>query len=162
MYDMSKDTKKEINPKRAALIQLSEQAREFRETKIEQAGNDTEALYWSTRTLNQIMLHHLYDKKGATEFNTFNQWKEKGATVIKGEKAFLIWGQPIRPKEKTETKEKSEEEAEGSTYEYFPLCYLFSDKQVRFQEDIREGEATEGETEQEQESFETVNLDDYL
>lgn len=157
---MSKDTKKEINPKRAALIALSEQARKFREAKIEQAGNDTEALYWSTRTLNQIMLHHIYDKQGATEFNTFNQWKEKGATVKKGEKAFLIWGQPIRPKEKAEASEKKEEEAEGNTYEYFPLCYLFSDKQVRFPEDIREGEKPEAE--QEPESFETVNLDDYI
>ena len=62
------------------------------------------------------------------EFNSFKQWKQKGKTILKGAKAFLFWGQP--------TEYSQQETDEGSTEEekkmkYFPLCYLFSNLQVR-------------------------------
>ena len=45
-------------------------------------------------TINE-MLHDYYAKKNnITELNTFDQWKDKGYQVRKGEKAFLFWGKP--------------------------------------------------------------------
>jgi len=58
------------------------------------------------------------------EFKTFFQWKEEGATVRKGEKAFLIWGQPRKGEQVPEGANEPEE------YKYWPLCYLFSNTQV--------------------------------
>lgn len=77
-------------------------------------------------TINEILLKIIYDTKEIKEFNTFHQWKEKGYTVVKGSKAYLIWGQPIN-KQKAEEQSKEEEDDE---YRYFPVCYLFSDQQV--------------------------------
>lgn len=110
-------------------MKLSAQAVEFRNTQIENATNENEVLFWSSKTLNYIMLNHLYRTDGATEFNTFKQWKDKGATIVKGQTAFVIWGQPLQPKE--QKKEDDNKEAEED-YRYFPLCFLFSDKQVIF------------------------------
>lgn len=126
---MTKDTQKPLNPKREALMQLSAQAVEFRINQIENAQNENEVLFWSSKTLNYIMLNHLYKTDGATEFNTFKQWKERGATIVKGQTAFVIWGQPLQPKEK----KKEEDQTDAvEDYRYFPLCFLFSDKQVVF------------------------------
>ena len=88
-------------------------------------------------TINE-MLHAYYAKHNSiTELNTFDQWKEKGYQVRKGEKAYLFWGKP-RAKyaklqaEPTEQGEQDEQEpteqAEPITAkanDYYPLCYLF-------------------------------------
>lgn len=58
------------------------------------------------------------------EFKTFWQWKDEGATVRKGEKAFLIWGQPRKGEQVPEGSDEPEE------YKYWPLCYLFANTQV--------------------------------
>jgi len=58
------------------------------------------------------------------EFNTFNQWKEKGYTIIKGSKAFLFWGQPRNYSQVPEGGQEPEE------YKYFPIAYLVSNLQV--------------------------------
>jgi hypothetical protein len=62
------------------------------------------------------------------EFNTFNQWKKSGKTILKGAKAFLFWGQP-KEYAQQETDENSTEEEKKM--KYFPVCYLFSNLQVR-------------------------------
>lgn len=59
-----------------------------------------------------------------SEFNTFHQWKDKGYTIKKGEKAFLVWGQP---RTVTQAPEGSEEPEE---FKYWPVCYLFANTQV--------------------------------
>jgi len=71
-------------------------------------------------------LLQLYDKdQGETcEYNTFHQWKEKGFTILKGVRAFCVWGQP---RNASQTPEGSEEPEE---YKYWPICYLFSELQV--------------------------------
>jgi hypothetical protein len=153
---MNEDNKKPLNPKREALIILSKQAEGFRTEKIKQSLNENEALFWSSKTLNYIMLKHLYTVHGAEEFNTFNQWKEKGATILKGSKAFTIWGQPIRAKEQEKPKEKTESDT-ADDYKYFPLCFLFSDKQVLFPV-LKENEFNQ----EQPEVFETVMLDEIL
>ena len=66
------------------------------------------------------------------EFKTFHQWKEEGATVRKGEKAFLIWGQPRRGEQVPEGSNEPEE------YKYWPICYLFANTQVITAEQMRE------------------------
>jgi len=124
----NEDNQKPINPKREALINLSSQAFEFREAQINMAQNAYEAAFWESKTLNYIMLNHLYETDEANEFHTFHQWKQKGATVIKGAKAFAIWGQPIRAEKSTAKPETEKDTAED--YKYFPMCFLFSDKQV--------------------------------
>jgi hypothetical protein len=62
------------------------------------------------------------------EFNTFNQWKNAGKTILKGATAYLFWGQPKEVPQQ-ETDENSTEEEKNM--KYFPLCYLFSNLQVR-------------------------------
>ena len=88
-------------------------------------------------TINE-MLHDYYAKKSnITELNTFDQWKDKGYQVRRGEKAFLFWGKP-RSKQKQEeqpTEEQTEQEQpteqNAKKDEYFPICYLFDISQCR-------------------------------
>lgn len=88
-------------------------------------------------TINE-MLHDYYAKKSnITELNTFDQWKDKGYQVRKGEKAFLFWGKP-RSKQKQEeqpaeeqTEQEQQAEQNAKKDEYFPICYLFDISQCR-------------------------------
>ena len=84
-------------------------------------------------TINE-MLHAYYAKQAEiTELNTFDQWKEKGYQVRRGEKAYLFWGKPKsrqQPQaEPSEDEQEPTEQAEQTTTEkkddYYPLCYLF-------------------------------------
>jgi len=70
-------------------------------------------------------LIYLYDEQQgeACEYNTFHQWKDKGCTIMKGARAFCVWGQPKNVKQTAEGETETE-------YEYWPVCYLFSNKQV--------------------------------
>lgn len=86
-------------------------------------------------SVNETLLTMIYNTNDATEFNTFKRWKEQGYTILKGSKAFLIWGQPIRRGKEDKDKEKSKEGEAKNEYEFFPVCYLFSNKQVFKQED---------------------------
>ena len=117
-----------IQEKRKNLIDLSVQARAYKEKKINEAQSEEEIFYWMGICINRILLNYFYNIDGATEFKTFHDWKKEGATIIKGSKAFLIWGQPRKATKKheaTATQEPSEEE-----YKLWPLCFLFSDKQI--------------------------------
>ena len=85
------------------------------------------------------------------EFKTFWQWKEEGATVRKGEKAFLIWGQPRKASQVPDGATEPEE------FKYWPVCYLFANTQVYKPEPTAEPEhAIKPEYE-----LETVSGDDY-
>jgi hypothetical protein len=70
-------------------------------------------------------LDSIYAKEGHTELHSFRQWKQKGFQVMRGEKALLFWGQTLKGKEKLQpgTEEKD--------FEFWPLAYLFSQKQVQ-------------------------------
>ena len=52
---------------------------------------------------------------------TFDQWKEKGFSVRKGEKAHLLWGRPRLVKQ----------DEENDEFKFWPLCYLFGNNQVQ-------------------------------
>ena len=68
-------------------------------------------------TKNQLLreCYNLLDK----ELLTFEQWKEQGAYVRRGEHAYLFWGKPITTE---------------AGYKYSPIQFLFSREQVRFRE----------------------------
>lgn len=74
-------------------------------------------------SVNEGLLE-IYSDGEETEFNTFHQWKEKGYSIMKGSKAFLVWGKP-RQVAVAEPQTPEEEE-----YKYWPVCYLFSENQV--------------------------------
>jgi len=83
------------------------------------------------------------------EFKTFQQWKREGATVRKGEKAFLIWGQPRQVSQVPEGTTEPEE------FKYWPICYLFANTQIFKPESKKETEP------QQKPEFEPVNGDDF-
>ena len=76
------------------------------------------------------LLREFYASAGHAELKTFDQWKEAGFFVRKGEKAILLWGHPKpsrQAKEAAKQAGKAEEEAKN---DFYPLAYLFSNKQV--------------------------------
>lgn len=86
---------KQFKETRTKLIELSNVAKQMRQKER------------LDMTINEILLKLIYNTNGATEFNTFAQWKELGYTILKGSKAFVIWGQPRtgnENKEETDTK----------------------------------------------------------
>lgn len=76
------------------------------------------------------LLREYYAQAGHTELKTYKEWKQAGFYIRKGEKAILLWGHP-KPsrlaKEAAKQAGKPEEEAEN---DFYPLAYLFSNKQV--------------------------------
>lgn len=143
---MSKDTestrKEQYIQKRKELIELSKFVRMgVKSGAYDSVNEGLKEIYMETNTEIE-------------EFKTFYQWKEEGATVRKGEKAFLIWGQPRKGSQVPEGTNEPEE------YKYWPLCYLFANTQVYKPEPKTEAEATPEEEEEEQE-LATVSGDEY-
>jgi len=85
------------------------------------------------------------------EFKTFWQWKDEGATVRKGQTAFLIWGQPRKASQVPDGATEPEE------FKYWPLCYLFANTQV-YKPEAKPEQETHPEPEPE---LETVSGDEY-
>lgn len=73
--------------------------------------------------VNQAIIQTYKDQFGFTDLKTFHQWKAEGKSVMKGEKAYVVWGSPQQIAH-------PDPDAEEDEMEYFPLCYLFSDQQV--------------------------------
>lgn len=109
-----------IQEKRQMLIYLSEEARLIQETEAPEM------------TINEILVQEFYSDEKHQEFNTFNQWKAQGYSVKKGEKAFMVWGKKRQGKEATAEQEAQHQaqESEEKTFEFFPICFLFSNAQV--------------------------------
>ena len=68
-------------------------------------------------TRNQL-LRECYNLVDA-EFHTYDEWKEQGAFVRRGEHAYLFWGKPV-------TSEKG--------VRYCPIEFLFCREQVQFKQ----------------------------
>ena len=73
-------------------------------------------------TINEALIDH-YENDGHKNFKTFNQWKKDGKSIIKGSKAFFVWGTP-------KDIPHPDPESDDEEFKYFPLCYLFSENQV--------------------------------
>lgn len=66
------------------------------------------------------------------DFKTLKEWNKLGFSVSKGETAFLVWG---RPNQAQEEQEQTEPQSQDDNEElFYPLCYLFSDQQVKERE----------------------------
>jgi len=101
----------EFKAKRTALCDLS------RAIKAQIEAGELEAA-----TINEGLIE-VYSKGKDLEFNTFHQWKGKGFKILKGSKAFLVWGKPMKVP-------VPESEKEDDEFKFWPVCYLFSEKQV--------------------------------
>ncbi len=105
-----KKTSTDVKQKRRELSALSKLIKAQIESGDLEAGSVNEGLL------------ETYSKGKEIEFNTFHQWKDKGLSVKKGSKAFLVWGSPRQvPVPGAE---------EDDEMKFWPICYLFSANQV--------------------------------
>lgn len=79
------------------------------------------------------LLRQYYAMAGHKELHTFNEWKELGYNVKKGETAIVFWGKPKATKEAKEQAKEAGKDEDTAKEDYFPLAYLFSQKQVQKQ-----------------------------
>jgi len=119
------------------LLEVTAHAREIKEQLIQNAQSTEQAFYYEAMTINHIILNMIYKKKHPeiNDFKKFREWKQEGATVRKGAKAFVIWGQPIGEQKRERAAARGEEynptpEEEQSENTRFPMCYIFADTQV--------------------------------
>ncbi|MEO0796294.1 MAG: ArdC family protein [Verrucomicrobiota bacterium] len=89
--------------------------------------------YAGCETLNDCLQVDYSRQTGENEWSSFRGWKEKGFSVKKGEKGFMIWSRPKEFKETVEVKnvqtgEVSEEEQKSMR---FSIAYIFHAGQVQ-------------------------------
>ena len=112
--------KEEALKRRAALKELSSSLQAL----------SKQGLFPEFHTVNGL-LRYYYESRGYKDLKTFRQWKEEGFSVKKGEKAILLWAQPVvsnQSKEAATEAGKTEEEAKE---DYFPVCHVFASCQVQ-------------------------------
>lgn len=146
MRNKSTKPNPKLQEKRAKLIELSAKAKSLRQQKIKTAKTPEEALFWQSRTINYMLLNYIYSN-GDTRYETFHEWKEQGATIKKGAKATIIWGQPRTGTAMSEQKTKDDTnavrtDAPAEEYEFFPLCFLFAESDVYFPNTDLDAETT--------------------
>jgi hypothetical protein len=124
------DGQKRVTFRRAELKALSVKARAHREDMLKKAldmGNAKEVEIWTLIRINEIIAGWYKESSGAAELRTFQQWAKAGYYVERGSKAFTLWG---RKRNRTLTEAKDGEVQEHE-YDFFPIAYLFSDRQVK-------------------------------
>lgn len=124
---MKSNSNKQIDFRRAALIQLSGKARSYKKEKMDHAETEEEFLYWSSLRINDIIAEWYKKESGAKTLKTFSQWKSEGYNIKRGSKSFILWS---KKKSVTKTSETNTQPSEEEAYEFFPIAYLFSDLQV--------------------------------
>jgi len=111
--------------KREKLKAISKKAKEIHELILKEG----------VITVNDMIMTYIYNEKGKLTFKSFKGWKKEGFSVKKGEKAFLLWGQPLgieKQEEGAKAKPEIKEVGEGEQEEdsFFPVAYVFSSNQV--------------------------------
>ncbi len=89
-------------------------------------------------SINEMLRAYYEKQNNITELNTFDQWKEKGYQVRRGEKAYLFLGKPKAKYAKLQA-EPTEQDEQGEPTEpitakandFYPICYLFDISQCR-------------------------------
>lgn len=121
---------------RRELSALSRHLKGQRDLRVAAAMSEHEALTLSLMSVNDLLIEHYMKKTGAKAFHKFKEWKKLGYRVKKGETAFRVWAAPTRATRQGEAvrKDGAREDAECS-YEFFPMCCLFSDLQVQTVDD---------------------------
>ena len=69
-------------------------------------------------------LKSIYKQSGHAILNTLRQWNKQGKRVKKGEKALLLWAAPKH------VEKVNPETAEVDEFDFWPICYVFSNAQV--------------------------------
>lgn len=81
-------------------------------------------------TVNDLLTYY-YKLKGHSQLKTFKEWLKNGYCVRKGETALLLWATPVdRNKTSKKQEQTVKENEESKKEEFFPICYVFSEKQV--------------------------------
>ena len=75
--------------------------------------------------INDAIKQMVYAPDGHTVLKTYRQWQEEGKQVKRGEKALILWAKPKEVQKKEEGKQ-----TEDIDYSFFPICHVFSQKQV--------------------------------
>lgn len=132
---MKSNLNKQIDVRRAALIELSVKARAYREEQLRQADTEQQLLYWSSVRINDIIVGWYRQESGAKVFKTFAQWKTDGYNIKKGSKAFILWSKKKNVTKQGEPSETNTDPTEETAYEFFPIAYLFSDLQVEISQE---------------------------
>ena len=76
------------------------------------------------------LLRAYYAQAGHTELKTFEEWKQAGFYIRKGEKAILLWGHPKPSRQAKEAAKQAGKPEEEAEIDFYPLAYLFSNQQV--------------------------------
>ena len=76
------------------------------------------------------LLREYYAQAGHTELLTFDEWKQAGFYIRKGEKAILLWGHPKPSRQAKQAAKQAGKPEEEAKNDFYPLAYLFSNKQV--------------------------------
>ncbi len=118
-----------MKEKRRYLSELSRQAKEIREKKVLEAVSAMEALDFAMMNINSCLRVFVYGKEHNT-YRTYKEWTKEGYQVKKGSKAFLFWARPLPNLKREKAEQEGKEPETEDEYNYFPLCYLFSNKQV--------------------------------
>ena len=112
--------KEEALKRRAALKDLSSSLQTL----------SKQGLFPEFPTVNGL-LRYYYQSKGYTDLKTFRQWKEEGFSVKKGEKAILLWAQPVASSQSKEAATEAGKTEEEAKEDYFPVCHVFAACQVK-------------------------------
>ena len=83
------------------------------------------------KTSTNFLLREWYASDGHKELKTFEQWKEAGYFVRKGEKALLLWGHPKPSKQALTTATENGKTEEDAENDFYPIAYVFSNMQVK-------------------------------
>lgn len=83
------------------------------------------------KTSTNFLLRQWYASDGHKELKTFEQWKEAGYFVCKGEKALLLWGHPKPSKQALTTATENGKTEEDAENDFYPIAYVFSNMQVK-------------------------------
>ena len=119
-----------IKEKRRKLSELSREATAIRDKKAAEAKTVMESIDLALMNVNSCLRCFIYGKEHAT-YMGYKEWKNEGYQVKKGSKAFMFWARPLpNIKREKALKEGREPDKEEDEFRYFPLCYLFSNKQV--------------------------------
>lgn len=167
MSEQETKPKRPKNPNREKLLQMSADAKSFREKMIQESDSPEDAIWWQSQTLNSILLKYFYKVPEGMELGTFHQWKAKNCLIKKGEKALIIWGQPLRAQRAEQAEAKGQDSPEeDENGEYFPMCYLFRKDQVLTPEEVETEKKSNQERREKQKeiaqaiaNLQTVNLD---
>lgn len=137
---VSRKTKtKPLSENKKRLVELSQLAKAMRERAVAEATNEFDAVKFASMNINDfLIIIHTGNNTVAEQWKTFNQWKEEGLSVKKGEKANYVWGAPRKANKKGSEQEKKKSEISQSDleakYQFWPMCALFSNLQVERKE----------------------------